>query len=66
MEIEAASAGARIARVVTREDEPFHRQNLEGNGYIVDRISRSWTLNLIVQRQRLIEACSQSRESMRQ
>ena len=66
MEMEAASAGARIARVVTREDEPFHRRNLEDNGYIVDRMSRSWTLNLVVQRQRLIEARSRSRESMRQ
>jgi GNAT superfamily N-acetyltransferase len=64
METESASAGARIARAVTREDEPFHRRNLTRNGYHVDRISRSWTLNLVTQRQRLIDARSASRDSM--
>jgi GNAT superfamily N-acetyltransferase len=65
MESEAASAGAAAARAVTREDEPFHRTSLERNGYLVDRISRSWQLDLVLGRERLLEARSVSRQAMR-
>lgn len=65
MESEAASAGAATARAVTREDEPFHRTSLERNGYVVDRISRSWQLDLVSGRERLLEARSVSRQAMR-
>jgi len=64
MEAESAAAGARIARAVTREDEQFHRRNLVGNGYHVDRISRSWKLDLVSERKRLIDARSKSRDSI--
>src|SRR5256885_16993528 len=53
MEIEAAAAGAIVVRVVTREDEPFHRANLARHGHRIDRISRSWPLNLGLERGRL-------------
>ena len=65
METEAASAGAATARAVTREDEPFHRTSLARSGYLVDRISRSWQLDLVLGRERLLEARSMSRQAMR-
>jgi GNAT superfamily N-acetyltransferase len=64
MEAESAAAGARIARAVTREDEPFHRRHLQDHGYAIDRISRSWKLDLVLQREPLLNACSRSRDSM--
>jgi len=64
MEIEVAAAGAIIVRVVTREDEPFHRANLARHGYLIDRISRSWQLNLVLERGRLLDARAASREAM--
>jgi len=65
MEIEASAAGAIIVRAVTREDEPFHRTNLARHGYLTDRVSRSWQLNLVLERGRLLEARAASREAMR-
>ena len=65
MEIEASAAGAIIVRAVTREDEPFHRTNLARHGYLTDRVSRSWQLNLVLERGRLLEARTASREAMR-
>jgi RimJ/RimL family protein N-acetyltransferase len=64
MEQEALGAGANLARAVTREDEPFHRRMLERHGYLVDRLSRSWCLDLVKHRESLINARSLSRKLM--
>jgi hypothetical protein len=66
MERAALSAGANLARAVTREDEPFHRRMLGSHGYLVDRLSRSWRLDLVKHRESLINARSVSRKLMRE
>jgi RimJ/RimL family protein N-acetyltransferase len=64
MEREARQAGAGVARAVTREDEPFHRSMLLRQGYSVDRVSRSWRLDLVKRRHDLLDARSRSRKLM--
>ena len=66
MEVGALRAGATSARAVTREDEPFHRRLLERHGYLVDRLSRSWRLDLVRHGDGLLKARWESRELMRE
>jgi hypothetical protein len=64
MEDAARAAGADLARAVTREDEPFHRRELKQHGYDVDRISRTWQLDLAKCAHSLLEARAASRQVM--
>jgi GNAT superfamily N-acetyltransferase len=64
MEAGVIRADANVARAVTREDEPFHRAMLEANGYKVDRLSRSWIIDLAKHGSRLLAERSRSRKSM--
>jgi RimJ/RimL family protein N-acetyltransferase len=66
MEHGALNTGANMARAVAREDEPFHRRMWERHGYLVDRLSRSWRLDLIRNAEELINARSSSRKLMRE
>lgn len=64
MEEGAEGAQANVARAVTREDEPFHRAMLERHGYSVDRVSQSWSLDLVRHQARLLGDLEQSRMVM--
>lgn len=64
MERGASSAGAALARAVTREDEPFHRAMLKRQGYAIDRTFRSWRLDLAKHGAALLQARKQSRRLM--
>jgi GNAT superfamily N-acetyltransferase len=64
MEEQAKSSGAQVLRAVTREDEPFHRKQLERLGYFVDRLTRSWRLDLVARGTSLLAARKLARLEM--
>ena len=66
MEQRARRDGARIFVTGSREDDPFRRGFLEARGYREERRMRSWELDLVANRERLLAMLERSRERMRE
>ena len=64
METAAKSSGADVALAVAREEDDFHPGALAACGYRVDRLSRSWRLNLSDRTAELLLARSSARKDM--
>jgi GNAT superfamily N-acetyltransferase len=65
MEERVIADGARILSAWAGEDDPVRIAALAGRGYKEDRRSRRWELDLVANRDRLLEMAEASRERMR-
>ena len=65
MEARVVAEGARILRAWSNEDDPLRTEMLLARGYVEDRRSKRWELDLIANRDRLLAMTDASRGRMR-
>jgi mycothiol synthase len=61
-----AADGARVLRARANEDDPVRIEVILGRGYAEDRRARRWELDLVANRERLLEMTGTSRARMRE
>ncbi|MGH2451063.1 MAG: GNAT family N-acetyltransferase [Candidatus Limnocylindria bacterium] len=66
LEARARADGAEIAASYAREDREADRAFLRDRGYVEERRSRAWELDLVAQRERLLAMLERSRARMRE
>ncbi|OGO74008.1 MAG: hypothetical protein A3G84_01625 [Chloroflexi bacterium RIFCSPLOWO2_12_FULL_71_12] len=65
MEQASMADGARILRTRANEDDPLKIETILGRGYHEDRRGRRWELDLVAERQRIVEMTERTRAEMR-
>jgi GNAT superfamily N-acetyltransferase len=65
MEARVIADGARILSSRANEDDPVRIEALVGRGYVEDRRSRRWELDLAANRERLLKMTAESRARMK-
>jgi GNAT superfamily N-acetyltransferase len=65
MEQRVIADGAKILSAWSNEDDPLRIETLTGRGYTVGRRARRWELDLVANREKLLEMTERSRARMR-
>ena len=65
MEERVITEGARVLRAWSNEDDPLRIETLLARGYVEDRRSKRWELDLVANRERLLAMTKGSRARMR-
>jgi hypothetical protein len=65
MEAHVIADGARILSSWANEDDPVRLEALVGRGYVEDRRSRRWELDLVANREKLLKLTEDSRSRMK-
>lgn len=65
MEQRSSADGTRTLRVRANEDDPLKIETVLGRGYREDRRGRRWELDLVAERERILEMTERTRAQMR-